>query len=181
MARDSSATRARLLSASDQIAAESGAAGVSLDAVAARAGVSKGGLLYHFPTKVALLRELVEYHIADFETRLAKADPDQPNSTLLMLFDLFELDCAAKTPRAGLLAALAEDPAMLAPVAAFQSRLRDLIAAQAPDPLLAELAFHALQGLRYDRLLGVDTLSEDHTAQLIAAIRTRLTPAASLV
>lgn len=55
MARDSSATRARLLSAADQIAAESGAAGVSLDAVAARAGVSKGGLLYHFPTKVALL------------------------------------------------------------------------------------------------------------------------------
>lgn len=56
----STATRARLLDAARRILVERGAGHLTLDAVAELAGVSKGGLLYHFPSKAALVEGLAE-------------------------------------------------------------------------------------------------------------------------
>ncbi|SDO86885.1 DNA-binding transcriptional regulator, AcrR family [Nakamurella panacisegetis] len=47
-------TRHRILRALRDMLARSGNGSVTLEAVAAEAGVSKGGLLYHFPSKSAL-------------------------------------------------------------------------------------------------------------------------------
>ena len=47
--------RRALLDCAAQIAAESGAGAITIHAVAARAGVTKGGLLHHFESKQALL------------------------------------------------------------------------------------------------------------------------------
>ena len=59
-------TRERILRAAMKVAARQGSGNVSLDAVAAEAGVSKGGLLYHFPNKIALMRGIVATFVADF-------------------------------------------------------------------------------------------------------------------
>ena len=56
----SKATRARLLDAARQILVRQGAGQLTLEAVAELAGVSKGGLLYHFPSKAALVEGLAE-------------------------------------------------------------------------------------------------------------------------
>lgn len=48
-------TRDRILDALEVLLLEGGTQGITLEAVAARAGVSKGGLLYHFPGKEQLL------------------------------------------------------------------------------------------------------------------------------
>lgn len=53
-------TRDRILDALRSLLARGGAAEATLENVAAEAGVSKGGLLYHFPSKDALFRGLVE-------------------------------------------------------------------------------------------------------------------------
>lgn len=53
-------TRDRILRALRGLLARGGTAGVTLEAVAAEAGVSKGGLLYHFPSKSALYVGLLE-------------------------------------------------------------------------------------------------------------------------
>lgn len=55
MARNPTATKEKLLDAFDELLDEHGTAGATLDAVAAKAGVSKGGLLYHFGSKAALI------------------------------------------------------------------------------------------------------------------------------
>ncbi|AOW92826.1 TetR family transcriptional regulator [Rhodococcus sp. WMMA185] len=52
-------TRDRILDALEKLLLEVGIAQVTLEAVAAEAGVSKGGLLYHFPSKEALLAAMV--------------------------------------------------------------------------------------------------------------------------
>lgn len=52
-------TRSSLLEAAQQIVLAEGAERLTLDAVAVRAGVSKGGVLYHFPSKDALLAGLL--------------------------------------------------------------------------------------------------------------------------
>ena len=71
MARNSADTREKLLDAFDRLLEQHGTAGATLDAVAAEAGVSKGGLLYHFGSKAKLmqgsldrLRRLVDADIA---------------------------------------------------------------------------------------------------------------------
>lgn len=52
--------RSEILSAYRRIVLDQGERAATVDAVARTAGVSKGGLLYHFPTKDALLRGLCE-------------------------------------------------------------------------------------------------------------------------
>jgi AcrR family transcriptional regulator len=52
-------TRSALLEAAQQIVLAEGPDRLTLDAVALRAGVSKGGVLYHFPSKEALLTGLL--------------------------------------------------------------------------------------------------------------------------
>lgn len=51
--------RDRILVAYEDLLIETGERGATLDAVAARAGVSKGGLLYHFGSKDALTEGLI--------------------------------------------------------------------------------------------------------------------------
>ncbi|WP_439472091.1 TetR/AcrR family transcriptional regulator [Brevundimonas sp.] len=54
-------TRAELLEKALEVIAALGAKGFTLDAVAARTTVSKGALLHHFPTKMALLEGVVDH------------------------------------------------------------------------------------------------------------------------
>lgn len=53
-------TRARVLDAYETLLIENGSGAVTLDAVAAAAEVSKGGLLYHFASKDALAEGLLD-------------------------------------------------------------------------------------------------------------------------
>lgn len=168
-------TRERILRAADAVATESGAGMVSLDAVAARAGISKGGLLYHFPTKGALLQALVSEHLEKVEAMLEDGDsPAPPNALILKLLEHFLADWECPTPSGGLLAALSEDPTILAPLAAFQARVAARLRANASDPVLAELVFYAMQGWRCGRLMGMHAPSEPEMAALIGALRSRL-------
>jgi AcrR family transcriptional regulator len=62
--------RAQLLHAASDIAAEHGVQAVTLDAVAERAGVSKGGLQHHFRNKQALLDALFAQALERFEANM---------------------------------------------------------------------------------------------------------------
>ena len=170
-------TRERILRAADAIATEAGAGMVSLDAVAARAGISKGGLLYHFPTKNALLQALVQDYLEKTEALLEEVDHAAcPNGLILALMEHFLAEWRCKAPSGGLLAALAEDPAILAPVAAFEARILARLRANATDPLLAGLIFYAMQGWRSGRLLGLNAPAEAELAATLSALRQRLGP-----
>jgi AcrR family transcriptional regulator len=59
------ATRAGLLDAAEELFAERGFAGTSLADVAEAAGVSKGAIYHHFPSKDDLFLALLEQHFAE--------------------------------------------------------------------------------------------------------------------
>ncbi|KQV83699.1 TetR/AcrR family transcriptional regulator [Rhizobium sp. Root1220] len=71
--------RQQLLDVAARLTMEQGIATVTLDAVAGASGVSKGGLLHHFPTKNALIdalfESLLERFDADIDRRM-REDPD---------------------------------------------------------------------------------------------------------
>lgn len=52
--------RQQLLAVAARLAAQRGIGDVTLDAVAANSGVSKGGLLHHFPTKASLMEAMLD-------------------------------------------------------------------------------------------------------------------------
>ena len=76
---------------------------LTLDAVAAEAGVSKGGLLYHFASKRDLLDAVVRRWLDEFQDDIDAAGPG-------FLAGYVRASDGAKAEEAGLLAALVADP-----------------------------------------------------------------------
>lgn len=74
--------RDKVLDAFEELLVTEGARAATLDAVAARAQVSKGGLLYHFPSKDALVEGLMERltALAAADTEAMAADPRGPSA-----------------------------------------------------------------------------------------------------
>lgn len=157
-------TRQRILDAAAEIARETGPGNLALDAVAARAGVSKGGLLYHFPSKSQLMKSMVEYFLTSFETALAEREGQKKgrkNGLMEAYLELFveDRDCR-KPPPSGLLAAMAEDPDFLAPIRRHHRDFLSSLETKASDPSTALVVFLAIQGVRSMGLLNLDILTD---------------------
>ena len=173
VARDGSG-RLRILEAASALAREAGPGNLSLDAVAARAGVSKGGLLYHFPSKAKLLEAVVELFLESFGASLAIRERElegEPEPVLRSYLDLFvqEHRCH-QPPPSGVLAALAENPDFLKPVRRFERGLLDRMKADSHDPALAMLIFLAIHGFRSMQLLNVEIVGEAEFEQVLKRI-----------
>lgn len=83
--RKAADTRELIFQAASKILIDEGLSSLTLEQVAKEAGLSKGGLLYHFPNKVALIDAIFEYHNALFEARLLQlyqAEGDVPGAWL---------------------------------------------------------------------------------------------------
>jgi len=83
--RNASQTRELIFEACSRILVQDGLTNLTLQAVASEAGISKGGLLYHFETKESLIEALFEYHNNIFEERLEKlfvSEGDKPGAFL---------------------------------------------------------------------------------------------------
>ena len=66
-ARGGGDTKARILDAAEEVVLRDGVARLTLDAAAAEAGLSKGGVLYHFPTRDSLVAGMVAKIIEEFD------------------------------------------------------------------------------------------------------------------
>jgi AcrR family transcriptional regulator len=63
--------RSKVLQAVKELLDEESGLHFSFDQVAAHAGVSKGGVLYHFPDKESLLAALVQNYVDEFDEMIA--------------------------------------------------------------------------------------------------------------
>ena len=169
-------TRRKILDAAEHLARHAGPGHMSLEAVAARAGVSKGGLLYHFPSKSRLMEALVEDFLSRFDAVLsAEESTGRPNAMIGAYLAHFLTEYRKKTrPPSGLLAALAEDPGMLDPVRRHERNFLDRIRANATDPDMATLAFLVVHAIRSMDLLNLRVLDEAEVDRIIAGLLTRL-------
>jgi AcrR family transcriptional regulator len=164
-------SRDKIVAAAVDLAKEVGPGHVSLEAVAHRAGVSKGGLLYNFPSKQKLLEAIVADHLDKFENGLlekTQMSGGKKDSVIAACVDLLEMDCKeGKPPASGFLAALVENPDLLRPVREMNRRLVDRIRANASDESSALVVFMALEGLRCLPLLDIDVLTEEERTLVI--------------
>jgi AcrR family transcriptional regulator len=172
------ASKRRILDAASELAFEDGAAHISLDAVAARAGISKGGLLYNFPSKTALMRALVEDYLDGFRSELEDSAGNANGNALAARYLELGLKRLEEkpAPSSGLLAALAEDPNLLEPVRHFHRELVDRITQDAGDPSVVLITFLVLEGLRAQNVFGTMTLDETERGLIVGKLNRLLNP-----
>lgn len=125
-----------------------GAQALTLDAVAAQAGVSKGGLLYHFKSKRELLDGLVLRWLDEFQDDIDAAGAG-------FLEGYVRASDGAKAEESGLLAALVADPDVLAVVRERYATWQDRVVREGGDPVEATVARLAADGLWLADLLGM--------------------------
>ena len=153
-----SSTRHDLLDAALSVVLRDGPGRLTLDAVAKESGRSKGGVLYHFPTKDALIGGLIAGYLDDFAASIERhhaADAGTPGRLLRAYVNAsFDDDSLTADVGLGLLAAIAANPSLLDPVRAFDRRWRERIAADGIDPVRAEIVRLAVDGLVFADFFG---------------------------
>src|SRR3954454_17026754 len=140
-------TRNRLLDAAAVVVRRDGAQALTLDAVAAEASVSKGGLLYHFKSKRELVQAMIEGWLAE-----CQHDIDAAASGFVRGY------IAASAPaenELGMLAALVADPSLLGTVREQYPIWQDRVEREGRDPVGATVARLAADGLWLAELLGM--------------------------
>lgn len=177
--------RERILNAAEARLLAGGPARLVLDAVAADAGVSKGGLLYHFASKEALVAGLCERMLARFDRELealCSADPERAGAwaraylTSTVTAEGKPADNSAQL-MAGILATLGRDSKHLEVVRGHFARWHERLDADGIDPTTATIVRLAADGLWLSALLGLPRLDDEHGRDAIRALRALTAPA----
>lgn len=179
MARPDSA-RDRILDAFQQLLVTSGERSATLDAVAAAAGVSKGGLLYHFASKDALVEGLigrVQAFVEADDERMRTAEEGTVDYVIRSSVDSgspFDEALIAMSR----LAQGSHEEARTA-LASFRARWEAAIAASVGDPAIARTIMLVSDGLYYNStVLGARETRDtrDGAMDELIAVLSRLTP-----
>ena len=167
--------RTEILDAAAEVVRERGAAHLTLDAVAARSGYSKGGLIHRFPNKDALIEAMIARELDRMRAKHQTFASDPRNAACPHLFAVIEQRLGARTDdlhlQRSLLVAAAERPELLDPGRKqVAQRLRE-IREEAQDPVGAVILFLAAEAPQLFELLGLHPFSEGERAELYTRLR----------
>ena len=155
-------TRQQILHAAFALIRREGVARLTIEAVAQEAGLSKGGVLYHFRSKESLIQamvaSLVERFDADIETA-RREEPEgergAPGGWLRAYIRSSAGPAEDDEDTVALLAAVSNDPRLLAPLQEQYARWQTQAEADGVDPALATVIRLALDGLWMADLFGL--------------------------
>lgn len=166
-------TRERILEAGYAVAGQSGIAAVTLGAVAGRAGVSKGGLLYHFPSKEALVAGMVDElrrTFADLADAAASADPVPVGRSARAYLAASAGELWQSSRWLALVGALITDPGLLDSWRAWVVAGRAADDVENADPVAAAIARLAADGLWVAGVLGLPAPDQQLRAAILAEL-----------
>jgi AcrR family transcriptional regulator len=172
-AKSGTGARERILEAAYAVAERSGVAALTLDAVAAEAGVSKGGLLYHFPSKEALLSGMVDRlcrTCGDLAAAAARADPEPVGRSARAYLAACAGDLWHSSSWMALVGALVFNPELLAAWRADVLAGRAADEEEGVDPAAAEIVRLAADGMWVWGVLGLPGPDPERKAEVLAKL-----------
>ncbi|WP_134499421.1 TetR/AcrR family transcriptional regulator [Microvirga pakistanensis] len=175
-ARGRRSSREKILDAAAELVAEIGAGRLTLDAVAERAGLSKGGLLYNFPSKDALLQAMIQRMIDQVsESKEALRTQMEPGPNLdarVATTSLLNMCCGGKMQEVatGMMAAAAENPRLLDPVRQVIAATVEQLKANSDDVEAALLGWLAVEGLSNLEMHKLSPFSDQDREQIVGMI-----------
>jgi AcrR family transcriptional regulator len=168
--------RERLLDAAERVVVEAGATHLTLDAVAKSAGVSKGGLLYHFPSKESLLEGMMARHLREVDAEVAaRLAASGARTSRVDVFRermrvLLELHPERPAVGAAMIAASAEDPTQMAVAREQYRKLLDEFGKLPGGFERTALVLLAVQGLLLGELLHLSPYTAAERSRLVKAL-----------
>jgi len=159
MSEKPTTTKDLILDAAETVVARDGTRAMTIDAVAAEASISKGGVLYHYPNKIALLEAMVTRMVTGVRDDIhrAEADAEAAGEPPLpwVIEALLTRTTAAEPIGNAILAAAAEQPQLLEAAGKVLAGEFQRLSAMAPDPVLGQIVLLALDGLKLSSMLGL--------------------------
>lgn len=156
--RSSSDTRESIISAAGKVVLEHGASRMTLEAVAKEAGVSKGGLLYHFPSKDALIESMIEHMVQGLTERIRNEYEQDDYGTnqgrWLRALTRANFQSEDLELSAGLTAAVLLKPELLEVNRRAYENRQSLIEQDGVDVVLANIIRLVGDGIWFSELLG---------------------------
>lgn len=140
--------------------------GATLDEVGKQAGVSKGGLVYHFPSKDALVRALVTSLLIEFRTAVHEcldADDDRPGrlTRAYVRASLSALDTGEAREASALIAQLITAPAVAEVARADAVQWKEDLADDGLPADVVTLVVSAADGASIAPLWGANLRSDE--------------------
>ena len=148
-------TADRIIDAAEAIVEEHGVAALTLEQAAKRAGVSKGGVLYHYPSKEALVAAMIGRFTERFDSAVAQLTAEDGSAKGRTTRSYVKASfghapgTGPKFDRAcgSLTAALANNPGNLAVVREQSARWQRAVEGDGLDPVFASIIRLAVDGL----------------------------------
>jgi AcrR family transcriptional regulator len=157
----------RILDAAEALVRERGVTGLTLEAAAQSAGLSKGGLLYHFASKDALidglLRRTADAIAADFADSVAAQPPGKGRvARAILAWGLSGPEDQAyersQQAAAVFLAAFYHDPNLLQPIRTLFAAMRERAEDDGLPPGYGSAVKAAMDGLFLAKVFGLYSL-----------------------
>ncbi|GAB3802503.1 TetR/AcrR family transcriptional regulator [Humibacter antri] len=166
-------SRERILDAFEELLTEDGERIATLDAVAAKAGVSKGGLLYHFASKDALVQGLLERLsalVAD-DVQSIRTAPEGAIEYLLRT-SVASDSPLERTIMACLALAQGANEEVRAALRQMQDAWFDVVAEAVGDPVRARVISLVSDGLYFNSVLrqGDEAIDQQELDEVVAFV-----------
>jgi AcrR family transcriptional regulator len=167
-----------LLDAAEAVVGRQGIANLTLDGVAAEIGMSKGGVLHHFPTKDRLVEAMVVRSAENWRAHFTGAyelmapGPGRMTRALLhhCLSDAKGWTRELQRGSSACFAALAQNPALIAPMRDVYTDLHRRLANDGLPPGVGEAAGAAINGLWLYWVLGLVPVNQELVVKVRRAL-----------
>ena len=183
-------TKDTICEAAIQIASRDGLLAMTLENVAREAGITKGGVMYHFPSKEELMRGVLEYFSQQCETMLMRRVVDDPEPRMrwarCMLDCLFPTTPEQSTPPGPLssdvlarffvatLTGAVTSPAAMQPLRELALRMRTRCLSDPRDGVEQLLVWLTIDGLLLWQFMGLIQPTDELIQQVGVALRERI-------
>jgi len=164
--------RDRILEAAERVVTDVGPARLTLDLVAQAAGVSKGGLLYHFPSKESLLTALAHRYVQSMQQCIASAKggllaADAAREIKACIVGMLGTEVRSKAMGAALLAAAANDLGLLEVIREHIATYTAELAALPGNFARTAIVTLAVDGLKMRESLRISPFTEQQREQIV--------------
>lgn len=185
--------RDTILDCAESLLLRDGSSGLTLDRVALEARVSKGGLLYHFPTKEDLISALVERTIGIFDREMQcyqkKLGGGPGSATVAYALASLRRPWGRESGfgnhgaefLAAVLAGLAVKPDLMEPLREASRRWQEVLDNDGIDPMKSTIVQLVVDGLWFRESLGFGDYSQEKQEEILAELKRYCLPAGAEV
>ena len=172
------AQRDLLLDAAETVAAREGVARLTFDAVAAEAGVSKGGLLHYFSSKEGLIEAMVQRSADGWRNCFMTGYEQEPEGPGRMLRGILNHCCmdarnwtdGLRRSYSAIFAALAQNSELVQPMRAVYEELYEYVRNDGLPDHVAEVVMAAIDGMWFYWVMRLRPVDQDALDRLRCAL-----------